>query len=931
MEKTKQIILTFLFAIFFLVLSSNKVYANDAYFLAVTIDDASNCYRGEIITESGGDHREVKVAGFSKYFTNDHIMDSSKKLPNTPSDDTTDIITYYGVDATGTNSHMYFTFPPIHSVGFLLEKVDASDKDLALAQRVVDYPLAGLNDAISFIITNTGWKKNESKESIRDIGMHLGNYDTSFTVNGKSVTAKYAHHKDSTISQAKDISNIGITKDDWMQLTVDGNTQFFVYQCNKGYYYADETTAKNDPLYYMSSSRYNEYTAKLANSNEPKKMTWRMLVLQGNFNYDNGTSYSSITNISAPSEFESVLTGLMNTIVNQIRTFLGLYSLDELMTNNGQRDSLYNLGMFPNTWTDSAILVHIICQMIAWALIGFSIVKMLWKKQLSTMNVSEKISLQEGIKNLILCGMLLGSFTLVFNFLARLNYRLVDLFTASTTSVNLSTAAGASSTFGGVLVSLLVLGLTIYFNFYYIVRAVQLAILYGIAPLCIYTLSLGGKVAGTFTTFMKELLGNLFTQSIHALCIAFFSNVFISGNTRAFEQIVIMYSFIPIGNFIRKKVFGLEDGVAGQATQLAQGAVSSIGAGIAGKASDKLNGSKSGGGKSGGKSGGSGSSDSSLNQAIDNKVSNATGNSDITMKDSSPMGGGYKEGFLDKPVRELNKGMESVDRKIAGKANAGIQRITGKSKDYIKQGTVSNAVRNTPKAARTISSGVIGGVIAGSTAALGLATSVSDPQASKALLNTAGNAAGNAFNNTKQGIRSLAADNNLRNSLRKNGISSAKFNKDFSSYQLDGNFDKDGMFKGNNGNDNLNQSNIADYNAMYKAQDALARAKFGGDNYSNSDFNHFTTKDIEKAKGENKIDKDQAKVLSNMVRQQVRLNKNNNNSYSVIRRSEDIKQMNNAYDRANPLAGLNNVRGRNDNANKYSNRETTQQKPSLRN
>ena len=918
MEKTKQIILTFLFVIFFLVLSSNKVYANDAYFLAVTIDDASNCYRGEIINETGGDHREVNVAGFSKYFTNEHKMDSSKKLPNTPSDDTTDMTTYYGVDATGTNSHMYFTFPPIHSVGFLLERVDASDKDLALAQRVVDYPLAGLNDAISFIITNTGWKKNESKESIRDIGMHLGNYDTSFTVNGKTVTAKYSHHNE-TISQAKDISNIGITKDDWMQLTVDGNTQFFVYQCNKGYYYADATTAKNDPLYYMSSSRYNEYTEKLADSNEPKKMTWRMLVLQGNFNYDNGTSYSSITNISAPSEFESLLTRLMNAIVNQIRTFLGLYSLDELMTNNGQRDSLYNLGMFPNTWTDSAILVHIICQMIAWALIGFSIVKMLWKKQLSTMNVSEKISLQEGIKNLILCGMLLGSFTLVFNFLARLNYRLVDLFTASTTSVNMSTAAGASSTFGGVLVSLLVLGLTIYFNFYYIVRAVQLAILYGIAPLCIYTLSLGGKVAGTFTTFMKELLGNLFTQSIHALCIAFFSNVFISGNTRAFEQIVIMYSFIPIGNFIRKKVFGLEDGVAGQATQLAQGAVSSIGAGIAGKASDKLNGSKSGGGKSGG-SGGSGSSDSSLNQAIDNKVSNATGNSDITMKDSSPMGGGYKES--NNPLKT-----KSVKSNVMEAGNM----IEAASGHLIKAGTATNAIRNTPKVARTIGSGVI----AGSTAALGLATSVSDPQASKALLNTAGN----AFNNTKQGVRSLAADNNLRNSLRKNGISNAKFNKDFSSYQLDGTFKKfknpNGQtnieFEGTNGNDNLNQSNIADYNAMCKAQDALARAKFGGDNYSNSDFNHFTTKDIEKAKGENKIDKDQAKVLSNMVRQQVRLNKNNDNSYSVIRRSEDIKQMNNAYDRANPLAGLNNIRGRNDNANKYSNRETTQQKPSLRN
>ena len=229
---------------------------------------------------------------------------------------------------------------------------------------------------------------------------------------------------------------------------------------------------------------------------------------------------------------------------------------------------------------------------------------------------------------------------------------------------------------------------------------------------------------------------------------------------------------------------------------------------------------------------------------------------------------------------------------------------------------------------------VANGVIAGTTAALGLATSVSDPQASKALLNTAGN----AFNNTKQGVRSLTADHNLRNSLRKNGVSNATFKKDFSSYQLDGTFKKfknpNGQenikFEGTNGNDNLNQSNIKDYEAMYKAQDALAKY---GDNYSNSDFNHFTTKDIEnfKGNGEGKINKDQAKVLSNMVRQQVRLNKNKDNSYSVIRRSEDIKQMNNAYDRANPLAGLNNVRGRNDNANKYSNRETTQQKPSLRN
>lgn len=72
----------------------------------------------------------------------------------------------------------------------------------------------------------------------------------------------------------------------------------------------------------------------------------------------------------------------------------------------------------------------------------------------------------------------------------------------------------------------------------------------------------------------------------------------------------------------------------------------------------------------------------------------------------------------------------------------------------------NNALNNTLGSGRTASTKGVGrirnvaigvakpvanGVIAGTTAALGLATSVSDPQASKALLNTAGN----AFNNTK--------------------------------------------------------------------------------------------------------------------------------------------------------------------------------------
>ena len=169
----RKILTTFLFVIFFFWLSSIKVSAHESYFLAITIDDASNCYRGEVVTESSKDnHREKNLGDFTEIMGNGkgdkiHKVKTKKELSIPKLDSKMkDVNAEFHIGSTGKSGCMVFTFPAICSGGFFSQKVDASDKDLRLIQRVVDYPLKGLNDAIEFIINKTGWEKNTSSESI---------------------------------------------------------------------------------------------------------------------------------------------------------------------------------------------------------------------------------------------------------------------------------------------------------------------------------------------------------------------------------------------------------------------------------------------------------------------------------------------------------------------------------------------------------------------------------------------------------------------------------------------------------------------------------------------------------------------------------------------------------------------------------------------
>ena len=74
------------------------VSAHDAYYLAVVVDESTNTYHGEIVHESGNNHREVDVGGFLKCVKNNNSSDNVPEI-----DYTSDAEPKYPVDKKGTN------------------------------------------------------------------------------------------------------------------------------------------------------------------------------------------------------------------------------------------------------------------------------------------------------------------------------------------------------------------------------------------------------------------------------------------------------------------------------------------------------------------------------------------------------------------------------------------------------------------------------------------------------------------------------------------------------------------------------------------------------------------------------------------------------------------------------------------------------------
>lgn len=403
--------------------------------------------------------------------------------------------------------------------------------------------------------------------------------------------------------------------------------------------------------------------------------------------------------------FSKLIAGIFSAILSVIRSVLGLADIDVLVFNLGVRGSAaYNFGLMSENWWNVVLQYQLIFQAIAWVILVCGFIKTLIDLNLSTINPQKRMSVYETIQKFIVVGIGLVILIPAVQFLLECNNVLVELFASQieTSALNMPSVNNALVQF---LVGMMWITILLYINFIYIMRSITIALLIASGPFFISTIAFshGGKSA-LFSSWSKELLANIFVQSVHAFILSFLMQLLSSGTF--LETFAIAISIIPLTEMFRNLIFAGAGGSTSQMANTAAGAMNRMGTavgkgitaaggaaigGIFGKGEGGGDGDKGGGG--GGKGGdGKGSTTGSL-------ISNAAQKKLGKMGDGTSAGAKMAQAMANKAGKEHpNAGMKlaggAVDvLGVAGMvAGAGIAEIAGSMPD-LQQGMADLALK----------------------------------------------------------------------------------------------------------------------------------------------------------------------------------------------------------------------------------------------
>ena len=417
--------------------------------------------------------------------------------------------------------------------------------------------------------------------------------------------------------------------------------------------FMNSTSPSGDFIEYYASASGNEKTKyrwkteKYKNSSE--MITWSMLIVEAFNNFSlEGDEAVDADNVfsSNPNQLTKAIVGFFGNALNDLRSILGLWSMDELMFNEGWRSGGYVGGIFPTSWEPTIWALFIFTEIIAAMILLVGIVMNVLKQAASTMNTIARIHAMSQIQDLLVCGIALVLLPVALRMIIAMSGNLVDIVSAmrpdsittgdpKTISEMVARFSSSNGTFGGIIAQCLFFGVQVYFNFFYALRALTTAILIIMAPMMVAMITISSSRKQTTMTWAKELLANILVQPIHTFCITVI--LLLPASSHGFDNLIALYAIIPFTSMVRSLFFGpaggFVDQVAGKGAAVtngaiagaAMGAASRAGGGLLNFAKDKLGGGGSGSGEAGGSNEGSGSNDAGSNSGGTNtNLSNAS-------------------------------------------------------------------------------------------------------------------------------------------------------------------------------------------------------------------------------------------------------------------------------------------------------------------
>lgn len=173
----------------------------------------------------------------------------------------------------------------------------------------------------------------------------------------------------------------------------------------------------------------------------------------------------------------------------------------------------------------------------------------------SGLNPSNRTTVIEFLKDIFIVGIAIANIGSFYQFLFFINMSLVEIFSsAEDTIYSLKLDVTGESALGFLIVELVLLGLAIWANFYYMMRKLTLLILMGLGPLMV-AFWLVPQFKPITLGWMKELTGTIFVQSIHAFTFWIVATISVDQNS-IIPSVILYVIFIPVSESIRS-LFGL--------------------------------------------------------------------------------------------------------------------------------------------------------------------------------------------------------------------------------------------------------------------------------------------------------------------------------------------------------------------------------------
>lgn len=619
LAKHKRIIIIALMVIMLMGTFQDTSEAHRAFFLQILIDEGQKLYSANVIKDTSVLESKKTEAKLWKY-----------KGPGVD-------LNYGNLEGTRNGKKpMAFTFPPrpYKSAGVLKSKNNATASDQLRVYEIVDTLIPNLNELL--LIKNGGKSFESTNELISCSEALVADMASGGTHNYFGTSVTYGDYK-ATVSGE------------------DGKTYEYQIKMQKGYLFEFLEDGSKSPV----------YNKKFKYKGDIGAISIAHIVMQGNYTYIiHGDTSADAMDYSNPGTLELKLSELFASTMASLRSLLGLRSIDELVYNKGiTGTSMYYGGIMPQAWMNNAFKFHMLFQALTWLALSLAVIKLLFQRNLATINPAARVSLIEGIKDLLLAGFMLISTFLIINLGININSKIVNVFATTVPDRPMWSGGNLDFTFfAGILMQLYYLGITIYLNVLYTMRAISTAILIASAPFFIASIAFQGKNKSLFQTWSKELLTNIFMQSFHAFTLSFLLSAQVNS-VRGIELAVISFSLIPLTAFFKNLMTG---GGGGMMDAIGASGIAMGGAAVSNVVGGAFKGGK---GSKGGSGGGEG------------------GGSDIKTKSSDTIKKGHSK---DAPSKT------STDDALANRESSYTESATGQQMDQNREKLIENTANVTP-------------------------------------------------------------------------------------------------------------------------------------------------------------------------------------------------------------------------------------------